>query len=41
VGRFRKEFQEYYDLMMELPDDHEDLDFFIEQMKHYLNMLKK
>ena len=41
VGRFRKEFQEYYDLMMELPDDNEDLDFLIEQMKHYLNMLKK
>lgn len=41
VGRFRKEYQEYYDLMMELPDDNENLDFFIEQMKHYLNMLKK
>ncbi len=41
VGRFRKEFQEYYDLMMDLPDNNVDLDFFIEQMKHYLNMLKK
>ena len=41
VGRFRKEFQEYYDFMMDLPDNNEDLDFFIEQMKHYLNMLKK
>lgn len=41
VGRFHSDFKEYYDLMMELPDNVDDLAFFIEQMTHYLNMLKK
>jgi len=39
VGRFRKEFKEYYDLMIELEDE-ANLNYFIVQVKHYLNMIR-
>lgn len=38
VGRFREEFKEFYDLMIEMEDENE-LDNFISQVKHYLNMI--
>lgn len=40
VGRFDKEYQEYYDMMMEV-EANEPLEFFIKQIKHYLNKINQ
>lgn len=38
VGRFSSEFKEFYDLMIDV-EDSTDLNYFISQIKHYLNMI--
>lgn len=40
VGRYHKEYKEYYDLMMEVAEN-EPLEFFIKQIKHYLNLMNQ
>lgn len=39
VGRYRTKFKEFYDLMIDV-DDNSDLDYFIEQILKYLEMLE-
>jgi hypothetical protein len=38
IGRFDEAHQEYYDLMIDIPQD-ASLEFFIEQVMHYLNKI--
>lgn len=40
VGRYRTDFQDFYDLMIDVGDNSE-LDYFIDQIEHYLQMLDK
>ena len=40
VGRYRTDFKEFYDLMIDV-DDNADLEYFISQIEHYLSMLKE
>lgn len=38
IGRFDEEHQDYYDLMIDVPQD-ASIEFFIEQVMHYLNKI--
>lgn len=38
IGRFNEAHQEFYDLMIDIPSD-ASLDFFIEQVMHYLHKI--
>jgi hypothetical protein len=40
VGRYRTDFKEFYDLMIDV-DDNSDLTYFTEQILHYLSMLNQ
>ncbi|MCB9190542.1 MAG: hypothetical protein H6602_02635 [Flavobacteriales bacterium] len=40
VGRFRSDFKEFYDLMIDV-DESSDLTYFISQIEHYLSMLNE
>lgn len=38
VGKYRSDFQDYFDLMIDVKDD-ADLEYFIDQIKHYLSII--
>jgi hypothetical protein len=38
VGRYRTDFKEFYDLMIDV-EDNSDLTYFISQIQHYLEMM--
>jgi hypothetical protein len=40
VGRYRSDFKEFYDLMIDV-DENSDLTYFISQIEHYLSMLNE
>lgn len=40
IGRFDETHQDYYDLMLDIPND-ASLDYFIAQVIHYLNKINK
>ncbi len=40
VGRYGSEFEQFYDLMIDV-EDKAELSFFVSQIKHYLSMINK
>lgn len=40
VGRFRSDFKEFYDLMIDV-EQNSDLSYFMSQIQHYLSMLNE
>lgn len=40
VGRYRTDFKEFYDLMIDV-EDNSDLTYFTDQIQHYLSMLNQ
>lgn len=38
VGKYRSDFQEYFDLMIDVKDD-ANLEYFIDQIQHYLSII--